>query len=138
MLAHLKTIFSQSFSIHVMAWFSPTKLRGMNVKNKRFIGRGNLSDKNYVSLVEQHKLSKEYMMQARIGLYHANWFVFVQRIHSYLYFSAAGRNLCLQSERELGPRETNRGFQDLQCDFPNAQRLHQYYLRLEVFNQNHS
>jgi len=29
----------------------------------RFIGRGNLSDKNYVSLVEQHKLSKEYMMQ---------------------------------------------------------------------------
>jgi len=30
----------------------------------RFIGRGNLSDKNYVSLIEQHKLSKEYMMQA--------------------------------------------------------------------------
>ena len=30
----------------------------------RFIGRGKLSDKNYVSLVEQHKLSKEYMMQA--------------------------------------------------------------------------
>ena len=57
-----------------MAWpllieGSPTKLRSMNVKNKRFIGRGNLSDKNYVSLVEQHKLSKEYMLQARIGLY---------------------------------------------------------------------
>ena len=66
--------FSQSFSIHVMAWpllieGSPTKLRSMNVKNKRFIGRGNLTDKNYVSLVEQHKLSKEYMMQARICLY---------------------------------------------------------------------
>ena len=66
--------FSQSFSIHVMAWpllieGSPTKLRDMNVKNQRFIGRGNLTDKNYVSLVEQHKLSKEYMMQARICLY---------------------------------------------------------------------
>ena len=31
---------------------------------QRFIGRGELSGQNYVRLVEQHKLSKEYMMQA--------------------------------------------------------------------------
>ena len=72
--------FFLKFAHHVMPWpllieGSPTKLRDMNVENKRFIGRGSLSDKNYVSLVEQHKLSKEYMMQARICLYHAPWFV---------------------------------------------------------------
>ena len=55
----------------------------MNVKNKRFIGRGNLSDKNYVSLVEQHKLSKEYMMQARIFLYHATWFACMHKYNVY-------------------------------------------------------
>ena len=61
----------------------------MNVENKRFIGRGSLSDKNYVSLVEQHKLSKEYMMQARICLYHATWFVFMYKynvINVYIEF----------------------------------------------------
>lgn len=30
----------------------------------RFFGRGNLSSKNFVSLIEQHKLSREYMAQA--------------------------------------------------------------------------
>ena len=35
-----------------------------NLLWQRFIGRGTLSGKNYVRLVEQHKLSKEYMMQA--------------------------------------------------------------------------
>ena len=47
------SFFMRPFLYHFFCW-----------PCRRFIGRGKLSDKNYVSLIEQHKLSKEYMMQA--------------------------------------------------------------------------
>ena len=51
--------------LHFLSFFyAPFPLPFFCWPCRRFIGRGKLSDKNYVSLIEQHKMSKEYMMQA--------------------------------------------------------------------------
>ena len=91
--------------------------------NLRFIGRGELSGKNYVRLVEQHKLSKEYMMQAET--FASNLRENLDKVRNSEDFKTF--TLSLSS-----PGETVQGFQNLQLNLPVPQCSHKCYLRDEV------